>query len=87
MDIISLFQKLLQYKSITPDDAGSFEFITEYLGDSWECIELDIEDTKNRFYYKKFTENINHLCFAGHIDVVPAGDGWSVDPFQADVIY
>jgi len=86
MDLISLFQKLLQYKSITPSDAGAFEFITNYLGESWECIELDIEDTKNRFYYKKFNENNEHLCFAGHIDVVPAGEGWSVDPFAADVI-
>ncbi len=24
-----------------------------------------------------------HLCFAGHIDVVPAGFGWSVPPFDA----
>ena len=86
MDVISLFQKLLQFKSITPSDAGSFEFITQYLGDSWECIELDIEDTKNRFYYKKFNDNKEHLCFAGHVDVVPAGEGWSVDPFKADII-
>ena len=86
MDVISLFQKLLQFKSITPSDAGSFEFITQYLGDSWECIELDIEDTKNRFYYKKFNDNEEHLCFAGHVDVVPAGDGWSVNPFKADIV-
>ncbi len=24
-----------------------------------------------------------HLCFAGHIDIVPAGFGWSVPPFDA----
>ena len=27
----------------------------------------------------------NHLCFAGHIDVVPSGDNWSVNPFDAIV--
>ena len=86
MEVISLFQKLLRFKSITPGDANSFEFITEYLGNSWNCIELDIEDTKNRFYYKKFNDNKEHLCFAGHIDVVPAGDDWDVDPFAADII-
>jgi succinyl-diaminopimelate desuccinylase len=85
MKLIELFQKLLRYKSITPDDAGAFEFISEYLGEQWECISLDIEDTKNRFYYKKFNTNKQHLCFAGHIDVVPAGDGWSVDPFEANI--
>ncbi|HQW58055.1 MAG TPA: M20/M25/M40 family metallo-hydrolase, partial [Gammaproteobacteria bacterium] len=41
---------------------------------------------KNRFYYKKFNENPQHLCFAGHIDVVPVGDGWSIDPFAAEVV-
>jgi len=85
MTIIELFQKLLQFKSITPDDDGAFEFITNYLGDSWNCIEIDIEDTKNRFYYKQFNDTKEHLCFAGHIDVVPPGDGWSVNPFEANI--
>ncbi len=86
MKIIPLFQKLLQYKSITPNDAGIYDFIDAYLGDEWNCIKLDIEDVANRFYYKKFNDSKEHLCFAGHIDVVPSGEGWSVDPFQADVI-
>jgi len=86
MQIIPLFQKLLQYKSITPCDAGIYDFIEEYLGNEWSCIKLDIQDVKNRFYYKKFSSAKNHLCFAGHIDVVPAGEGWSVDPFKADVV-
>ena len=30
-------------------------------------------------------EFATHLCFAGHIDVVPAGFGWSVPPFDAVV--
>ncbi len=86
MTIIELFQKLLRFKSITPDDDGAFDFIDEYLGNEWNCIKLDIEDTKNRFYYKKFNDNTQHLCFAGHIDVVPTGEGWSVEPFIADVV-
>ena len=86
MTIIELFQKLLRFKSITPSDAGAFDFIDEYLGDSWQCIKLDINDVKNRFYYKKFNNNDEHLCFAGHIDVVPAGEGWDVDPFEANII-
>ena len=89
MKIIPLFQKLLQFKSITPDDAGIYRFIDEYLGKDWKCIKLDIEDVTNRFYYKKFpnkNEDDQHLCFAGHIDVVPAGDGWSCDPFEANIV-
>lgn len=86
MTIIELFQKLLRFKSITPDDDGAFDFIEEYLGDTWQCIKVDMEGVKNRFYYKKFNDNPQHLCFAGHIDVVPVGKGWDVDPFAADVI-
>ena len=86
MTIIELFQKLLRFKSITPDDDGAFDFIEEYLGEEWTCINIDKEDTKNRFYYKKFNDNEQHLCFAGHIDVVPPGNGWEVDPFAADIV-
>ena len=83
MDIKKLFKKLLEFKSVTPDDDGAFDFITEYLGSEWECIEIDKEDVKNRFYHKKFNDKKQHLCFAGHIDVVPPGEGWDTDPFEA----
>ena len=86
MTIIELFQKLLRFKSITPNDDGAFDFIEEYLGKDWTCIKVDMEGIKNRFYYKKFNENPQHLCFAGHIDVVPTGEGWNVDPFAAEVV-
>ncbi len=86
MNVIELFQKLLRFKSITPDDAGAFDFIEDYMGEEWSCIKLDIKETKNRFFYKKFNDKKQHLCFAGHIDVVPPGEGWDVDPFAADII-
>ncbi len=41
---------------------------------------------KTDFIIKKFNDNPQHLCFAGHIDVVPPGEGWEVDPFAADII-
>ncbi len=80
MEIIPLFEKLLRFKSLTPDDDGAFDFIEGYLSD-FEVISLDKEGVKNRFLYKKFSEG-PHLCFAGHIDVVPAGDVWDGDPFE-----
>ncbi len=86
MTIIELFQKLLRFKSITPDDDGAFEFIAEYLGDEWDMICFDMQGVKNRFFYKKFNDNPQHLCFAGHIDVVPTGKNWEIDPFAAEVI-
>lgn len=75
-----LFFKLLRYKSITPDDDRAFEFIKEYMSD-FECVSIDVKDTKNLFLYKKFADGV-HLSFAGHIDVVPPGNGWDTEPFE-----
>jgi len=75
-----LFLKLLRFVSVTPDDGGAFTFIKAYLTD-FEVIELNVENTKNLFLYKRFGKG-PHLCFAGHIDVVPPGHGWESDPFE-----
>ena len=80
MEIIALFEKLLSFKSITPDDDGAFDFIQEYMH-GFEVRRIDIEEVKNLLLVKRFGEG-PHLCFAGHIDVVPPGDGWSSDPFE-----
>jgi len=79
MQLIDLFIKLLSYESITPDDAGSLDFIQEYLSD-YDVIWKNENGVRNLFLYKKFGEG-EHLCFAGHLDVVPAGDGWLTNPF------
>jgi succinyl-diaminopimelate desuccinylase len=76
----ALFEKLLRFKSITPYDDGAFEFIKNYLSE-FEAIEQEIQGVKNLFLMKRFGEGI-HLCFAGHIDVVPPGEGWSSEPFE-----
>ena len=80
MDVIELFKKLLSFKSITPNDDGAMEFIKNYLKD-FEIIEIEKEGVKNLFIYKKFGPG-KHLCFGGHIDVVPPGNGWESDPFK-----
>ncbi len=80
-NLIKLFEKLISFKSITPSDSGAFEFIKSYLSD-FEAIQIDKEGIKNLFLYKKFGEGV-HLSFAGHIDVVPAGENWNSDPFEA----
>ena len=79
MNTKELFLKLLSYRSITPDDAGSLDFIEKYMT-GFNAIRIDKKDTKNLLLYKEFGGK-EHLCFAGHVDVVPPGDGWSSDPF------
>ena len=84
MNVVDLLLKLLSFKSLTPDDAGSLKFIEEYL-DGFEAMYVNKEGVKNLFLSKtfgnrKFGEG-THLCFAGHVDVVPAGDKWDTNPF------
>lgn len=81
MEVIELFKKLIRAKSETPDDGGILDFIETYL-EGFSAIRIDREEVKNLFIYKKFSEG-DHLCFAGHVDVVPAGDGWECDPYEA----
>jgi succinyl-diaminopimelate desuccinylase len=78
--VIDLFITILERKSETPDDGGILDFIGGYL-DGFESVRIDKEGVKNLFLYKKFGEG-EHLCFAGHVDVVPAGDGWESDPYK-----
>jgi len=78
--VLELFKKLVECKSETPDDGGLLDFIENYL-DDFTALRLDIKGVKNLFIYKKFTDG-EHLCFAGHVDVVPAGEGWNSDPYK-----
>ena len=81
MELIELFKYLINSKSETPDDGGILDFIEDYL-EGFHAIRVDVEDVKNLFIYKKFSEG-EHLCFAGHVDVVPAGEGWESNPYIA----
>jgi len=81
LDVIELFKKLLESKSETPEDGGILDFITEYL-DEFTSVRIDEGGVKNLFAYRRFGDG-PHLCFAGHVDVVPAGEGWENDPYTA----
>ncbi|EQB34849.1 succinyl-diaminopimelate desuccinylase [Sulfurimonas hongkongensis] len=81
MNVVELFKYMIAQKSETPDDGGLLNFIESYLPE-FTSKRVDVEDVKNLFIYKKFGEG-EHLCFAGHVDVVPAGDGWDTNPYVA----
>ena len=81
MSVIELLKYFISCKSETPDDGGLLDFIATYLPD-FSAIRVDVAEVKNLFIYKKFGEG-EHLCFAGHVDVVPSGDGWDTNPYTA----
>ncbi len=80
MEVLGLFKKLVETKSETPDDGGILDYIEGYLS-GFTAVRVDVEDVKNLFIYKRFGDG-EHLCFAGHVDVVPAGNNWDSDPYK-----
>lgn len=79
MNSVELLKKLIEFRSLTPSDDGAFEFIKTYM-EGFEAFEFNRNETKNLVLIKKNGSG-KTLCFAGHIDVVPAGEGWESDPF------
>lgn len=86
--------KLIACDSITPARGGIFDMlqgILETLGFVVERI-ISGQDDSNPAHGAP-VENLfairgqggRHFAFAGHVDVVPPGEGWATDPFQPQI--
>ena len=84
MNAIEILQMLVRKESITPNESGIFADIRALLPEfTFETLEKN--GVHNLFGYRDFGNagaDSLHLCFAGHVDVVSAGSGWSVAPFS-----
>jgi len=88
-DPVELARALIRCKSVTPAEGGAqtlLEGVLKPLG--FTCHRLTMRepgtpDIEN--LYARLGSNAPHLCFAGHTDVVNAGDeaAWSHPPFAA----
>ena len=90
IDALELARALIKRPSITPKDEGALDVLTRALESlGFKCERLAFADggrpEVENLYARLGTDSPN-FCFAGHTDVVPVGDGWSVDPFAAEVI-
>ncbi|MDK9721278.1 MAG: succinyl-diaminopimelate desuccinylase [Rhodospirillales bacterium] len=79
---LGLTRELIQRRSVTPKDDGCLEVLGAALNSlGFTCHDLSFGEVRN-LYARRGTASPN-FCFAGHTDVVPPGQGWSVDPFAA----
>lgn len=91
VDPLELSQALMREESITPDDGRGIAVVRaalEPLG--FTCHELVFEDDEHgkvHNLYARIGEGSPNFCFAGHTDVVPAGNiaAWRSGPFDAKV--
>lgn len=89
IDVIELTQNLIRCPSVTPEDAGAQDVLKSVLRDmGFEIYDLPFDGNGSypvkNFFARLGTES-PHICYAGHTDVVPAGDekAWTHPPFDA----
>jgi succinyl-diaminopimelate desuccinylase len=84
MEALDLAQALIRRRSVTPADAGALDVLEGVLKElGFACHRLKFGEIDN--LYARMGDEKPHFCFAGHTDVVPAGEGWTHDPFAAEV--
>jgi succinyl-diaminopimelate desuccinylase len=84
-DPIPLAQELIRRPSITPAEAGALdvaERALRTLGFEVRRLKFGLVDN----LYARLGAARPNFCFAGHVDVVPPGAGWSSDPFAAEIL-
>ncbi len=84
-DPLPLAQKLIRCASVTPADEGAQTVLaTELRRIGFDVTTLRFGAIENLF--ARVGNGGPHLCFAGHTDVVPAGNGaWTAHPFGGEV--
>lgn len=87
--------KLIAAESVTPATGEVFDVLEAMLaplgfdvhrftrGDGPEGS--DEAPVENLFAIRRGPEGSKHFAFAGHLDVVPPGEGWASAPFQPEV--
>lgn len=90
IDPIALARDLINCRSITPATGEVFDVLGDALASTgfevsrFICGEAPDGPVENLVAIRGDTGP--HLGFAGHLDVVPPGEGWSGDPFQARIV-
>ena len=92
LDAVQLAAALIRCPSVTPLEAGALDLLQaelEKLG--FTCTRLPFEEegtARVDNLYARLGTAAPHFCFAGHVDVVAAGDSeaWTHDPFSGAII-
>lgn len=82
-NVKELLERLIQYRSVTPDETDCQKFIDEYLSGLGFKTEY-VKNNSVQNMIATYGKASPCLSFIGHTDVVPSGDinEWSSDPFE-----
>jgi len=90
IDPVALATALINVPSVTPASGAVFDVLEAALTQlGFTCHRWVMGDppdgpTENMVAIRG--QGAPHFGFAGHLDVVPPGDGWSGDPFDAQIV-
>ncbi|WP_404823110.1 MULTISPECIES: succinyl-diaminopimelate desuccinylase [Novosphingobium] len=89
-DPVQLAERLIDCESVTPATGEVFACLQAML----EPLGFDVHrfvagappegPVENLFAIRKGPQGSRHFAFAGHLDVVPPGEGWTSGPFKAE---
>jgi succinyl-diaminopimelate desuccinylase len=90
IDPVSLASELIRCPSVTPAQGQVFDILDQSLASlgftvhRWVTGEPPDGPTENMVAMRG--QGGPHFGFAGHLDVVPAGEGWKGDPFDGEIV-
>jgi succinyl-diaminopimelate desuccinylase len=88
---LQLAKELIKFPTVTPVDAGIMKFLEKKLktlGFKTKILEFKEKNSKPvKNLYARIGNKGPNFCYAGHLDVVPAGNlkDWTVNPFRPSV--
>ena len=90
-DALALAQALIACESVTPARGAVFDVLERALAPlGFEChrfVKGEAPDgpVENMLAVRRGPEGTRHFAFAGHVDVVPPGEGWASGAFEPEV--
>jgi succinyl-diaminopimelate desuccinylase len=87
-DVVELTKALIAAESVTPARGVVFDVLQaalrplDFIVDRFTCGEAPDGPVENLIAVRG--TGGRHLAFAGHVDVVPAGEGWTAGPFSGE---
>ena len=89
-DVLDLAKRLIAAPSVTPARGAvfdAFEAMLTPLGFAVHRLMAGrgVEEVENCFAIRRGPPGSRHFAFAGHLDVVPSGEGWASGAFEPEV--
>jgi succinyl-diaminopimelate desuccinylase len=91
LDPVKLTQEQIRFQSVTPaDDGAQAHLIAHLKAMGFTVYDLPFEGNGSypvQNFFARLGTKSPHICYAGHTDVVPAGDvaAWTHPPFGGDI--